>query len=77
MGIVRTMGTFCYVQCDMRNCGKKYEHIDEKLLLQMAALCGWEKRKELWVCPECVEKEMSRKKIRRATAPKKKTEIRP
>jgi hypothetical protein len=77
MGLVKTMGTFCYVECDMRNCSKKYEHIDEKLLYQMATLCGWEKRRDQWICPECGEKERSRKKAGRTAASRKKTEIRP
>jgi len=77
MGLVRTMGTFCYVECDMRNCSKKYEHIDEKLLNQMAMLCGWENRKGQWVCPECVEKEKPKKGPRRSTGARKKAEVRP
>jgi hypothetical protein len=77
MGLVRTMGTFCYVECDMRNCGKKYEHVDEKLLNQMTLLVGWEKRRDQWICPECVKKERSRKRLGRTTEAKKKAEIRP
>jgi len=77
MGFVRTMGTFCYVECDMRNCGKKYEHVDVKLLNEMAMLCGWEHKRDQWICPECVEKEKSKKRPRRTTEARKKTEIRP
>ena len=55
MGMVRTMGTFCYVECDTGNCRKKMEHVDERLLLQLAGLCGWEKRGNQWMCPNCVE----------------------
>jgi hypothetical protein len=60
----------------MRNCGKKYEHIDEKLLRQMTMLCGWENKKDEWTCPECVEKERSKKRPRRTAGARKKSEIR-
>ena len=56
MGIITTMGKFCYVECDMPNCNKKMEHNDEKLLKKLAKSCGWENRDEQWICPNCVEK---------------------
>ena len=55
MGLIRTMGKFCYVECDTQNCTKKMEHIDEKLLRQLAGLCGWERRGNQWICPNCAE----------------------
>jgi hypothetical protein len=75
MGLIRTMGGFCYVECDTRNCTKKMEHIDERLLLQLAGLCGWEGRGDQWICPECVNKEKSRRRSGRPTKSKKKTVI--
>jgi len=55
MGLIRTMGGFCYVECDTRNCNKKMEHVDEKLLRQLAGLCGWENRGTEWTCPTCAK----------------------
>ena len=55
MGLIRTMGGFCYVECDTRNCTKKMEHVDEKLLRELAGLCGWEMRGNEWICQNCVE----------------------
>ena len=51
MGLIRTMGQFCNVECDTRNCNKKMEHVDERLLRQLAGLCGWENRDHQWTCP--------------------------
>ncbi len=56
MGIIRTMGKFCYVECDLPNCNKKMEHIDEKVLKELAKLCGWVNRGNQWICPVCAEK---------------------
>ena len=55
MGLIRTMGGFCYVECDTRNCNKKMEHVDERVLLQLAELCGWENRGNEWICPNCAK----------------------
>ena len=55
MGLIRTMGQFCYVECDTRNFNKKMEHVDETLLRQLAGLCGWENRGHQWICPNCAE----------------------
>ena len=75
MGLIRTIGGFCYVECDGRNCTKKMEHIDERLLRQLAGLCGWEDRGNQWICPECVKKEKPWRRSGRPTKSKKKTVI--
>ena len=62
MGIIRTMGKFCYVECDLPNCNKKMEHIDEKILKELAKLCGWLNRGNQWTCPECAERAKKKKK---------------
>ena len=68
MGIIRTMGKFCYVECDSANCNKKMEHIDEKILRELAKLCGWVNRGNLWTCPTCSERvKQQRKKPTRTT----------
>lgn len=72
MGIIRTMGKFCYVECDLPNCNKKMEHIDEKILKELAKLCGWVNRGNQWTCPECSER--TKKKRKRPTRPLQKTD---
>jgi len=62
MGIVQTMGGYCYIECDIQNCNKKVEQNDEKALKQLAKLCKWENRGERWICPGCLEKEAQKKK---------------
>jgi len=62
MGLVKTMGGFCYVECDDQNCNKKIEKNDEKALKQLAEVCGWESRGDQWTCPECAKKQPLRKK---------------
>ena len=62
MGIIRTMGKFCYVECDLPNCNKKMEHIDEKVLKELAKLCGWMNRGNQWMCPECAERTKQKRK---------------
>lgn len=62
MGIIRTMGKFCYVECDLPNCNKKMEHIDEKILKELAKLCGWMNRGNQWTCPECSERAKQKRK---------------
>ena len=76
MGLVKTMGTFCFVECDMRNCNKKIEQNEEKALKQLAKLCGWEERGDRWICSECVKKETKRK-AKKSPRSKKLTEIQP
>jgi hypothetical protein len=71
MGLIRTIGNFCYVECDSRNCTKKMEHVDVKLLRQMAGLCGWEGKGNQWICPECVKKAKSSRRSGRSTKSKK------
>jgi len=61
MGIVRTMGKFCYVECDDQNCTKKMENNDEELLKQLAKLCDWENMGTKWICPDCSEKRKTTK----------------
>lgn len=55
MGLITTMGKFCYVECDAPNCSKKMEHIDLKILRELADLCGWQNSGDRWVCPQCAE----------------------
>jgi hypothetical protein len=72
MGIIRTMGKFCYVECDQSNCNKKIEHIDEKVLKELAKLCGWMNRGNQWVCPGCAEE--TKKKRKTPTKSSRKTD---
>ncbi len=58
MGVVRTLSNFCFIECDRTGCNRKMEHIDEKILKQLAKLCKWENNAELWLCPECAQKEI-------------------
>ncbi len=62
MGLVKTMGRFCYVECDDQNCNKKIEKNDEDALKKLAEVCDWESRGDRWLCPECVKKEPVKKK---------------
>jgi len=71
MGLITTMGKFCYIECDMLNCNKKIEKSDETLLKELAHICGWEYRADQWICPTCTEKEKAKKKLKRS--PKAKT----
>ena len=72
MGIIRTMGKFCYVECDLPNCNKKMEHIDEKVLKELAKLGGWMNRGNQWVCPACAER--TKKKRKKPTKSSQKTD---
>ncbi len=70
MGIVRTMGQFCYIECDEHNCSKKIEHIDENILKQLARICEWENKGPQWLCPDCAGKEpTTAKRDRKYTEP--------
>ena len=61
MGLVRTMGKFCFVQCDTPYCNKKMENNDEKMLKDLAKACGWANKGEQWTCPDCKEKASKKK----------------
>ncbi len=74
MGLVTTMGKFCYIECDTLNCGKKIEKSGENLLRELAYLCGWQSRGNQWVCPNCAEKEKAKRMVRRAARPKRKVQ---
>jgi hypothetical protein len=56
MGLVTTMGKYCFVECDRSSCSKKIEHVDPKALKQLAKLCGWERIGEQWICADCAER---------------------
>jgi len=56
MGLIKTISNFCYIECDMSNCNRKMEHIDEAILKQLAALCNWENQDGQWMCPDCLSK---------------------
>lgn len=56
MGLVKTMGKYCFIQCDRPDCTKKIEHIDPETLKQLVLLCGWEKSGDQWICPACAER---------------------
>lgn len=56
MGLVLTMGKFCFVQCDGQNCNKKMENNDEKILRDLAKACGWYNKGDQWLCPACKER---------------------
>jgi hypothetical protein len=53
MGLVKTMGRYCFITCDGPDCSKKIEHVDLEQVKQLARLCGWERRGEQWICPDC------------------------
>lgn len=56
MGLVTTMGKYCFITCDGPHCSKKIEHLDTDQVKQLARLCGWERHGEQWICPACAEK---------------------
>ncbi len=56
MGLVVTMGKFCFIQCDGQGCSKKMENNDEKMLKDIAKTCGWTDKGDSWLCPSCSEK---------------------
>ena len=56
MGLIKTISNFCYIECDMSNCNRKMEHIDEVILKQLAGLCNWENQDGQWMCPDCLTK---------------------
>ncbi len=62
MGMVRTIGRFCYVECDDANCNKKIENNDEGVLMQLAKMCDWKNTNTKWLCPDCIEKGKSAKR---------------
>ena len=72
MSIIKTMGKFCYIQCDMQNCSKKIEKNDEDTLQEFAKLCGWKIKGKQWICPSCLEKEQEKKKEAKPGKTKKK-----
>jgi len=74
MGLITTMGKFSYIECDTRNCSKKIEKSGENQLKELAFLCGWEFKADQWMCPACVEKERSKKKVKKSPKPRQKTE---
>ena len=61
MGLVTTVGNYCYIECDSRNCNKKMEHVDVKILKDLARLCGWKRGGPQWTCPTCSEQAEDRK----------------
>ncbi len=72
MTVVKTMGKFCYIQCDTQNCNKKIEKNDEKTLPEFAKLCGWKSKSNQWTCPDCQEKEKAKKKAKKTPKTRKK-----
>jgi hypothetical protein len=56
MGLVTTMGKYCFVECDRPSCSKKIEHVDPKALQQLVRLCGWERIEDQWICVDCAAK---------------------
>ncbi len=55
MGLIKTMGKFCFIQCDMSGCNKKMENYDEKMLKDLAIACGGMNKGDQWSCPSCKE----------------------
>jgi len=53
MSLVKTMGRYCFIKCDGPDCTRKIEHIDPDQVMQLAAMCNWERRGDQWVCPDC------------------------
>jgi len=69
MGLITTLGKFCFIECDGLNCNKKIEHIDIKLLKELSILCGWKKTGQQWLCPDCKEELSIRaKRVSRLTS---------
>ena len=62
MGLIKTISNFCYIECDMPNCNRKMEHVDEAILKQLAGLCNWEFAEGQWHCPDCLNKEEAKQK---------------
>ncbi len=58
MGMVTTIQKFCYIECDLWGCGKKIEKNQEDTLTDFAKICGWQKKRKQWICPDCKKKEL-------------------
>ena len=70
MALVLTMGNFCYVECDSRNCNRKIEHTNETHLRDLADMVGWKNIQMHWLCPKCGTSQKANEK-RNLHAPKK------
>lgn len=62
MGLIKTMGKFCFIQCDTTGCNKKMENNDEKMLRDLAKACGWLNKGDQWTCPACKERAVQKGK---------------
>jgi hypothetical protein len=56
MGLVTTMGKYCFIKCDGPHCSKKIEHLDPEQVKQLARLCDWQSYGDRWICPACAKK---------------------
>jgi uncharacterized protein with PIN domain len=56
MSLVVTTGNYCFVRCDDPQCNKRIEHYNEKALIRLVHLCGWDQKGKLWLCPDCAKK---------------------
>ena len=56
MGLTVTTSHYCFVRCDGPRCTKRIEQSDEKALIRLVKLCGWEQRGNLWFCEDCAKR---------------------
>jgi hypothetical protein len=63
MPFVTTTSNYCFLECDRSGCNRKMEHREEKALKRLASLCGWDKKGDEWICPNCVEEIRSKKDL--------------
>lgn len=64
MGLVEGIWGYCYITCDRPNCTKRMDSGRCETLATVAKLCGWKKRGEHWICPECVKKEEEKRRLK-------------
>lgn len=55
MAFVTTTSRYCFVECDRTGCNRKMEHSDPTALKRLASVCGWDRKGDEWLCPNCVK----------------------
>ena len=74
MGLVTTMGKLRILRCDGFGCNKKVESNIEGRVQNLALWCGWKNRDNRWMCPECVKKEETQRKLPKLKKPTRRAE---
>lgn len=75
MAIISTMGGLHILKCDELRCNRKIESGDERILKELAELCGWKKRGDQWICPLCMRTKEAKEKSTKAKKPTRRTKF--